>query len=167
MSEDTVIELDWYKDYNIKIIPSVKSSEAYSTVGDFKIDENWGRAFNLKDGYKAIYHETFAFSLQDMYRVIPLEKKIIKQCVENVEKIYLLQHLGVHDIPSVGAFIKPEGAKYPVVSHELIEDIAYMELDSLFNNKTDNKDIYYFQRVKWTINDKQIRGRFSFLVLNK
>jgi len=161
-----IIELDWYKDYGIHVIPSLKSGEAYSTLGDFQIYKDWGRGTKKKDGYKILYHETFAFIFPHGISEEGISKKSIKRFIENIEKVYLLQHLGAKDVPSVGAFIKYEGAEYLAITHELFEDFADENFDLMLKGKTEKKDIYYFQRVKWTINNNKIRARFSFLVLD-
>jgi len=164
MTESNVIKLDWYGDYDI-VIPSTKSGEAYSTVGGFKIDQDWGGMRELKNGYQAIYHKTF------MFRVAPwLNNEIITKFLVNVEKIYLLKQLGVNGLPPVERLIKAGGEKVSAATEELVEDVADMFLNELLKEKTKDKEIYYFQRAKWRIHNEHneiIRARFNFLILDK
>lgn len=173
MTESSVIELDWYKDYGIKVIPSKKSGEAYC-VNNFKIDEDWGGARKLKENYKAIYHKTFGLLL-----TLWLTKKILEECGENIEQLYLLDLLGVLNGKSFDPkkFIVVEGANIPIVAAELVEDIAFLNLNDELKKATKGKEIYYFQRAKWAVTERhpfyyndvvvRVSARFNFLILDK
>lgn len=175
MNEENVIELDWYKDYNIKIIPSMKSGEAYSTVGNFKIDKDWDRVRGLpRPGFKAIYHKTFA-----LLSTLWINKDILTRYAENLEKLYLLYKLGCKSLLlysfDVINFITIEAATINTLSKEVIHGVAGLSLDKELKQKIKNKRIYFFTRRKWTVVEREafnnndaimkISARFNFLIL--
>lgn len=171
MNKETIMPLDWYKDYNIKVIQSVKSGEAYSTTGDFTIDEEWSIQKDLKEGYNVIYHNTFGFLLNT---TVDMDK--LSKCLENIEKLYLLYKLDINPMLSFHFlnFIKPEGQEFKQATEELIEDFSLMDSDEQLKKETAGKDMYYFQRAKWIVYEREpfydndnvmkVRARFNFLI---
>lgn len=162
--------IDWYKDYNIRVITSMKSGEAYcQTLGDIKIDDDWGSNREPKDNYKTTCHKTFAFLLMGQ-----IKRSALMSCCKNIEKLYLLLILE-HESSLPYAFnikrlIKPEGDKAATISQELAEDIAGLTLDEKLRKATKGKEIYFFKRAEWQIDidvETKVRARFNFLVLDK
>ena len=145
--------IDWYKDYNIKVITSMKSGEAYC------------QTYN----YKTIYHKTFAFLLMGRTKI-----SVLISCFQNIEKLYLLLMLG-HESSLPYAFkikrlINPEGDKATTISQELAEDIAGLPLDEELRKATKGKEIYFFKRAEWQIDidvKTKVRARFNFFVLDR
>jgi hypothetical protein len=168
-------EKPWHEDYGIKTIKSMKAGEAYCVDDGFKIDESFGGQNQLQDNYKIIRHNTFSFLL--ITWIDTKDSDILKRCLVNIEKLLLLSHLGVASAFHVARFVKAEGAKIITVSEEIIEDIATLNLDAELKKATENKEIYYFQRVGWKITQREafnpgdatvmVRARFNFLVLDK
>jgi len=134
------------------------------------------------EGFNVVCHKTFAFFLSEN----PFQDRFsIKKCFENIEKLYLLHKLKVKPYRShlkvskidITRLIKPEGQTANIVSIELLEDIAALDIDLQLSREIENKEIYYFKRVGWvfetreTWDDNDIvfnaRSRFEFLIYDK
>jgi len=171
---------DWYKDYNIKVIPSLSSGVTYRciTKGKIKIDEelgfSWGFSMDqkLKDNKKTIYHKIFVFFLKTR-----VDRATLLRCCENIEKLYLLLLLKCEPVFNIKGLIKLEGSEIEIISEELVEDIASLTLDEELRMATKDKEIYFFKRLGWQIDTREVwhpweaevkvQARFNFLVINE
>ena len=165
MTEWKEIEpLDWYSAHEIIRIPSIRQVEAYKVSALGGLDVNINRSYlgDIPDGYQIVTHRTFAFNVPRG------SEDILRDFVTNLEKMYLLELLGAESTTSsIDHFFKPEGGKYPVTTHEFMEDIADADYDELLKKRVDGKDIYYFQRARWAICDGKARARFNFVIWEK
>ena len=158
---------DWYKDYNIKAFHSMKGGEAYcKTDNGLEIDN---------DNDNIIYPKTFAFLL--MTRIIMTPLSVLMNCAENIEKLYLLHKLKFLPISFFCNLIKEEGDEIEVISEYFVEILSNLNLDKILRMATKDKEIYFFKRLDWQIDTREVwhpweaevkvQARFNFLVINE